>query len=63
MDMKNTAAQPDLGFRADFMMKERLTAVHDAQLLTYMKLSGCATGLLINFNTERLRDGLKRFVV
>jgi hypothetical protein len=43
MDMKNTEAQPDLGFRADFMMEERLTAVHDAQLLTYMKRSGCGT--------------------
>jgi GxxExxY protein len=65
--------QLDCGFRADFIIEERLilelksvdrlTAVHEAQLLTYMKLSGCATGLLINFNTKRLRDGLKRFVL
>ena len=41
--MKNTEAQPDLGFRADFMIEERLTAVREAQLLTYMKLSGCGT--------------------
>lgn len=34
--------------------------VHEAQLLTYMRLSGCPLGLLINFNVPRLLDGLKR---
>lgn len=41
---------------------ESLSPVHEAQLLTYMKLTGVKTGLLINFNSRSLRDGLKRFV-
>ena len=40
---------------------EALTGIHEAQLLTYMKLTGMTTGLLINFNVGRLVDGLKRF--
>ena len=40
---------------------ESLSPVHEAQLLTYMKLTGVKTGLLINFNSRSLRDGLKRF--
>jgi len=35
--------------------------VHEAQLLTYLKLSRIRTGLLINFNQQRLIDGLRRF--
>ena len=38
-----------------------IEGIHHAQLLTYMKLSGIATGLLINFNTKVLKDGIKRF--
>jgi GxxExxY protein len=41
---------------------EKLLPVHEAQLLTYLKLSGIRTGLLINFNVPVLRDGLKRMV-
>jgi GxxExxY protein len=41
---------------------ERLVPVHDAQLLTYLKLSGHRLGLLINFNVVCIRDGLRRFV-
>lgn len=36
--------------------------VHHAQLLTYMKLTGCPAGLLINFNEARLMDGVKRLL-
>jgi len=36
--------------------------VHEAQLLTYMKLAGISLGLLINFNMKWLKDGIKRFV-
>lgn len=39
---------------------ERLDRVHAAQLMTYLKLSDCRVGLLINFNVTLLRDGLKR---
>ena len=42
---------------------ERLHPVHEAQLLTYLKLSGYPVGLLLNFNEISLRDGLRRFVV
>jgi GxxExxY protein len=38
-----------------------LCAIHDAQILTYMKLADIGTGLLINFNVPRLVDGVKRF--
>jgi len=37
--------------------------IHEAQLLTYMKLTGCKVGLLINFNKTTLKEGLKRFVL
>jgi len=40
---------------------DTLTALHHAQLLTYMKVSGMHIGLLINFNVPRLVDGIKRF--
>ena len=42
---------------------DTILPVHEAQLLTYMKLSGVKTGLLINFNVSRLKDGIKRFVL
>jgi len=41
---------------------EKLQPVHDAQLFTYLKLSGIRTGLLINFYTKLLKDGVKRIV-
>ena len=39
---------------------ERLLAVHQAQVLTYLGLTGCPAGLLINFNVPKLVDGVKR---
>ena len=61
----------DCGYRIDFLVEEQLIlelkavkeiqGIHQAQLLTYMKLSGIATGLLINFNTKMLKDGIQRF--
>ena len=39
---------------------ERLLAVHQAQVLTYLALTGCPAGLLINFNVSKLVDGVKR---
>ena len=42
---------------------ERILPIHEAQIITYMRLSGCRVGLLLNFNTEALRHGLKRFVL
>ena len=42
---------------------EKLLPIHEAQLLTYTKLAELKTGLLINFNVQRLKDGIKRFVL
>ena len=40
-----------------------LAPVHDAQILTYLRIAGIRTGLLINFNVPVLRQGIKRFVL
>ncbi len=63
----------DCGYRLDLLFPgvlivelkacERLLPIHQAQLLTYMKLMGIKTGLLINFNVPVLKDGLKRMVL
>jgi GxxExxY protein len=63
----------DCGYRMDFVVEDKLIVelksvdvilpIHEAQLLTYMKLAGIHTGLLINFNVRLLRDGIKRFVL
>ncbi len=63
----------DCGYRLDFLVNdqiiielksvERLIPVHDAQLLTYMKLAKIQQGLLMNFNTKRLKEGLKSFIL
>jgi len=42
---------------------ERLLPIHEAQLLTYMKLLKCRVGLLINYNVPVLKDGIKRMVL
>ncbi len=62
----------DCGYRADLIIEgtllvelksvDRLLPIHQAQLLTYLKLSGIRTGLLINFNSKVLKDGIKRLV-
>ncbi len=42
---------------------DKLLGIHQAQVLTYMKLLGVSVGLLVNFNTEVLKDGIKRLVL
>lgn len=42
---------------------ETMIPLYDAQLLTYLKLTGCRLGFLINFNVRRLREGIKRMVL
>jgi GxxExxY protein len=42
---------------------EHILPVHEAQTLTYVRLSGCPVGLLINFNSALLKDGLRRVVL
>ena len=65
--------QLDCGYRIDLLVEnkvivelktvEKLMPIHQAQLITYLKLSRCQTGLLINFNELRLKDGIRRMVV
>ena len=62
----------DCGYRIDLVVEgrlvvelkavERLLPVHEAQLLTYLKLGEFRTGLLSNFNAPVLKDGIKRMV-
>jgi GxxExxY protein len=42
---------------------ELLQPVHEAQLLTYLRLTGCKVGLLVNFNVPVLKHGIKRMVL
>ena len=63
----------DCGYRIDLLVEgkviielkavERLEPIHEAQLLSYLKLSGCKVGLLINFNVRVLKDGIRRLVL
>ena len=60
----------DLGFRADLIVNrevivevktvQKLAPIHEAQLLSYLRLTGIERGLLINFHAYTLRDGIKR---
>ena len=63
--------QMDCGYRIDLLVDgvvvelkavDSLNAVHKAQVLSYLKLSGCQVGLLINFNVKLLKDGVQRIV-
>ncbi|MDP6439363.1 MAG: GxxExxY protein [Candidatus Brocadiia bacterium] len=63
----------DCGYRVDILVEDALIlelksvnevlGIHEAQLLTYMKLAQVPVGLLINFNVRRLKDGIERFVL
>ena len=63
----------DCGYRVDLLVAEtvvvevkaveRIAPVHEAQLLTYLRLGGWKVGLLINFNVSLLRDGIVRRVL
>lgn len=62
----------ECGYRLDLMIEneviveiksiEKLLPVHKVQLMSYLKLSGCKVGLLINFNVEILKEGIQRVV-
>jgi len=64
--------QIDLGYRIDLVVNdcvivelkciEKIAPVHEAQLISYMRLSKKNVGLLINFHVRHLKDGIKRFV-
>jgi GxxExxY protein len=62
----------DCGYRIDLRVErqvivelktvETLDAIHEAQVLSYLKFSGCPPGLLIDFNVRLLKNGLRRLV-
>ena len=47
----------------EFKSVETMIPLYDAQLLTYLKITGCRLGYLINFNVKHLKDGIKRMVL
>jgi GxxExxY protein len=63
----------DVGYRIDTLVNhlvivenkcvESLLPVHEAQVLTYMKLSGCKIGFLLNWNVAMMKHGIKRFIL
>ena len=63
----------DVGFRLDIVVEQKvivevksidaLASIHNAQLLTYLRFSNIRLGYLINFNTNRIKDGFRRLVL
>ena len=63
----------DCGYRIDILVEDKLIVelksvdkvmpINKSQILTYMKLAGVSTGLLLNFNVTKLKDGIQRFVL
>ena len=63
----------DCGYRLDLLVEEKvilevksvteLTKIHEAQIVTYLKLLGCQVGLLMNFNVRALKQGIRRIIV
>lgn len=63
----------DCGYRIDFFVEneiiielksvEKLLPIHEAQLITYLKLAGVKQGFLVNFNVTQLKEGLKSYVL
>jgi GxxExxY protein len=71
--VKYDGVQLGTGFRIDILVEtqiiielkavKELTPLHDAQLLTYLKLTGKRLGLLINFNSTLIKNGIKRKIL
>lgn len=67
------AVMLDCGYRLDLLVEERviveiksvkeIISIHEAQILSYLKLRGGGIGLLINFNEKLLKDGIRRVIV
>ena len=63
----------DQGYRIDLLVEqkvivelkvvEQITPVHEAQVLSYLKFSGCQVGLLLNFNVKLLKNGIRRLIL
>ena len=73
LPVKYKGVRLDCGYRVDVLVEDKLIielksveqmkGIHEAQLLTYMRLAGVKIGLLINFNVTKLKNGIKRFVL
>ena len=73
LPVKYKDIQLDCGYRIDVLVEnqlilelkcvETIKGIHEAPLLTYMKLAGMRVGLLINFNNTKVKNGIKRFVL
>lgn len=63
----------ECGYRIDLFVESRivvelksieaLAPIHEAVILTYIRLAGCRLGLLINFNVTLLKDGIRRYII
>ena len=72
-DTAQDAGKAVAGYRLDLLVEnkvvveikavESFTDIHMAQVLTYLKLSGCKTGLLLNFNVADMKKGIKRIII
>lgn len=72
LPVKYGTVQINVGYRLDMIIEnmlilenktvERLLPIHEAQLLTYLKMTGCTVGLIINWNVPVLKDGIKRMI-
>ena len=72
LPLRYRGIQLDCGYRLDLLVEEaiileikaieKLEPIHEAELLSYLKLSKCPVGLLINFNVRILKDGIRRLV-
>ena len=72
LPVKYKGVEIEAGYRIDMLVADcivienksmqALLPIHEAQLLTYMKLSGCRLGFLVNWNVPLIKDGIKRMV-
>ncbi len=73
LPLEYKGAQVGDGLRLDLIVEGKVVVelkvvkdfdpVHESQILTYMRITNCKVGLLINFNKPTLRDGVKRYVI
>lgn len=73
MPIEYKGIEIEAGYRIDLFVENKiiielkavaeLQPIHTAQLFTYLKLSGCKIGYLMNFNVKSLKDGIKRYIL
>lgn len=72
MPVQYDGLEIDAGYRVDLIVEESVLVenkavyailpIHEAQLITYLKLSGLRLGFLLNWNVPRMKEGIRRFV-